>query len=476
MLASGCFGQAGTLVVPLPRVGDRVEYEQIIDMPGGSQNASITLTVGGPHKISGPRGGLVDAMPIRWESKYDNATSAGVYQVSLSGLRLVRQDSQCVAFIGQACDQNRTTYAYRNWPGMPWGWGSSLFQGRTWKPGERYTQTIEVSHVPVRLDFEVTRATSERATIRVVSNLSYAPNVISPIVAYSGEFEVSPTSPYVTAARFSWSTFGLYQTLERPFLVRVSQKSYHSGNETIPALPSAPWESSKPCLTPGSHVVGGVPPVAFTVPEFNTSMSEMVDYYAASSPRWRDASQEADFHVLDLLLHWAGGNRLSPAGVVVRESNVHLLQLTFSGQDGSTNSTKVTRTVKSPNPLNEPPSYAYQDSPPADARSLPIPLKVHDKGLVSLESVYEMGRPSVQRPFRHISVQLVENGLSPLDGGFEQFYLYSLFFDEPSQDNSRDTQGVSVASSAAIRWDSRTGCLFDAVLFGSESPEGFGPA
>lgn len=219
LLASGCAGRAPPAgpaevvdvlppvleaVIPLPRDGDQATYT--------ADTYRSLMEVHANWEGSSALGDVAYPMLTRAYAPLDGAATWPPYREAIdpTSNRLVWSVDPCPFNLDGKC-KGPHHHSYETWrnevAGLPWGYGSSIFQGRLLREGLVFNETFPLGLVPVTVRFEVVAVhVSENATeFDVVSTLPFGGNATEMI---SGSWRVSSASPFVLAYRTNLTLAG----------------------------------------------------------------------------------------------------------------------------------------------------------------------------------------------------------------------------------------------------------------------------
>lgn len=450
----------GTLAVPNPRIGDQANYSLQADPDGSGQPRQAHVQVISRELVRSATGEEIDGFIVQSQT-----TGSLVHQsldsIALAGNHAVHSEHDCPR---DAESDECATVDFDNhlfgspWLG-PWGYGSSLFQGRNWTPHE-------VVELPLHLPgFDgVITATADSATGSNTSRELWVtlkspglmPNHLGEWRAFEGRFLIRDGSPYVVAANF---TVAIPVHLEYGYVSRafeVELESWSPGGEQLDATTSQMRQTS--CSETTHALSDGLPPgVEVFVEELGTSIGTLANYFVNETEEIQSAADEPWFFWRSLELLPAGSSTMT--GGSVEEISI-ALDLAYSTSASTLNVAEVTETRMEPNPLDLPAEYEIDEEPQGDdTEEYQIPgTPVYGEGIASLADSYLAGRDAVDRTLFAVEAEVVPGPWLDTLSGYAARFRYSVLFESDAAPES------GLVPLLPIRWDSRTGCLEQAEI------------
>ncbi len=260
LLASGCAARADDgkpaevpiivppiieATIPLPREGDVATYS--------TDTYRSLLEVRSTWEGSPALGEVSYPMLMRAYAPLDTPPDWPPYREAIdpTSNRLAWSVDPCPFNLDGAC-KGPYHDAYETWrnevAGLPWGYGSSIFQGRVLREGLVFNETFPLGLVPVTVRFEVVAAhvAVNNTEFDVVGTLPFSGNATEMI---AGSWRVSSASPFALAYRANLTLAGT-KTSTYSFGINSTLTEWTRGTGPVivaehPSWRPAPLELSK---------------------------------------------------------------------------------------------------------------------------------------------------------------------------------------------------------------------------------------
>lgn len=251
------------------------------------------------------------------------------YEVQQGGV--VRLLSNCLSIYAQHGCSSKYFLIDERIAGLPWGFGSSLFHGRSLASGTSFDAAFDTAVGTMVQQATVGAPPTARARV-AVNVRGTAPFADGPFTTYSGTFILANGKPFVEEARLQWATID-------PATLRVGQQSaevkllawggHVSSSEG--GFRSEVVPGSKPLAAPAGSLDYGLPPgLDFKYLDYNETPKAILAA-AAQSQRFRELTSTADFIVERAILKPGNRADLSPAGTTAASSRAVNVRLNASG-------------------------------------------------------------------------------------------------------------------------------------------------
>ncbi|HEX9816154.1 MAG TPA: hypothetical protein VGB18_04165, partial [Candidatus Thermoplasmatota archaeon] len=269
LLASGCASRADharpaesepvlppvlEAVIPLPRDGDQAtystdSYRSLFEIHAAWVGSPALGNVPYPMltRAYAPLDAAPDWPPYR--EAIDPASNRLLWTVDPCPFNL---DGECKGPYHDAYETWRNEVA-----GLPWGYGSSIFQGRLLREGLVFNETFPLGLVPVTLRFEVVaaRVNVDVTEFDVVGTLPFSGNATEMI---AGAWRLSSGSPFVLTYSTNLTLAGT-RTSTFSFGINATLGEWTRGTGPIIVDENATWKPTPPDLSKALAFDRGLP-------------------------------------------------------------------------------------------------------------------------------------------------------------------------------------------------------------------------
>jgi hypothetical protein len=338
---------------------------------------------------------------------------------------------------------------YENWrsevAGLPWGYGSSIFQGRTLQQGLVFVETFPLGFVTITARFEVTaaRTVDNHTEFDVTGTLPFDGNATEMIV---GHWTLSSESPFALAyrtnltlasTRTSTFSFGVNATLDEwtrstgPILV-----------DEHPTWSTAEVDASRALPLERGLPVGAGTDLGLEGYTFRGAWEHLLD----ADPAIALAMDSSDFRLWNMQVP---REDTSSGVLVLRE---HYVEGSFSYFDGERfESEFVSHDCSWVDVLELELSCEYSGTGPTDGlRGMRGNVSFNDA--IPLGTAYQIANASLPRPTRVFVFGTYTNGVEA-PAARQEAYYFSFFF--PLLDENGDV--TADAPFGHVRIDALTG-------------------
>ena len=241
-------------MIPLPRDGDTAVY--------ATENYRSFLEVRAKWEGSPSLGDVMNPMLKRAYSPLDAPPAWPPYREAIDSAsnRLAFSVDPCPFNLEGRC-KGPYWAGYETWrsevAGLPWGYGSSIFQGRFLEEGLAFNETFVLGLVPVTVRFEVIDAwTSENETLFAVrGTLPFEGNATEMI---AGTWTVSSASPFALSYQTNLTLAGT-KTSTFSFGINATLSERTRGAGPVIVDPKPAWKTPTFDASKSRPLEGGLP-------------------------------------------------------------------------------------------------------------------------------------------------------------------------------------------------------------------------
>ena len=240
--------------IPLPREGDRATY--------ATETYRNLIEVRASWEGSPALGDVAHPMLMRAYAPLDEPPAWPPYREAIdpASNRLVWSVDPCPFNLEGEC-KGPYHDGYETWrnevDGLPWGYGSSIFQGRLLRDGLVFSETFPLGLVPVTVRFEVvgSRVVDNATEFDVVGTLPFSGNATEMI---AGAWRVTSASPFALSYRTNLTLAGT-KTSTYGFGINATLTEWTRGVGPVIVKDDPSWRPAPLDVSKSAPLEGGLP-------------------------------------------------------------------------------------------------------------------------------------------------------------------------------------------------------------------------